>query len=293
MLRRTRIDDAAIEALFTGNGAGGEPGSLAAFAGELRRMAKGPVPAPSVPLATMLAEGLFTEKGDLPVTAASNVPGPAPQAAGLPKWRRRKMIEFLAGLSVAAKAAFGVSMAAASVTAAGAAGVLPAPAQSAVANAVEAVTPFSFPDGAADEAEFGERVSTDARDGGVDGRAVADEAKNEGGDDEGGRPAEPGQNGLDQANTTPAAGHVPTAVPAGRPDGAGSQGSTGTDRAGQTPAAGHTPGSGPAGPPAEAPPTGAGSQSSTGTDAATETPAADYVPSSIPPAGPPSGAGRP
>lgn len=207
------------------------------------------------------------------------------------------MIEFLAGLSVAAKAAFGVSMAAASVTAAGAAGVLPAPAQSAVANAVEAVTPFSFPDEVADGAEFGDRVSTDARDGGVDGRAVADEAKENGGGggggDEGGRPAEPGQNGLDQANTTPAAGHVPTSVPAGRPDTAGSQGSTGTDRAGQTPAAGHTPSSVPAGPPAEAPPADAGSQSSTGTDAATETPAADHVPGSIPPAGPPSGAGRP
>lgn len=205
------------------------------------------------------------------------------------------MIEFLAGLSVAAKAAFGVSMAAASVTAAGAAGVLPAPAQSAVAGAVEAVTPFSFPDGAADEAEFGERVSTDARDGGVDGRAVADEAKENGdGDgDEGGRPAEPGQNGLDQANTTPAAGRVPTSVPAGRPDAAGSQGSTGTDRAGQTPAADHVPSSVPAGPPAETPPADAGSQGSTGTDAATETPAADDVPGSIPPAGPPSGAGRP
>lgn len=47
------------------------------------------------------------EKGDLLVTAASNVPGPAPQVAGLPKWRKKKMIELalakLTALSLAAK----------------------------------------------------------------------------------------------------------------------------------------------------------------------------------------------
>lgn len=197
--------------------------------------------------------------------------------------------EFIAGLSVAAKAAFGISMAAASVTAAGAAGALPEPAQNAVSAAVEAVTPFSFPDKASDEADFGERVSTDARDGGVDGKAVAEDAKDNGhGTGEGGRPAAPGQTGLDQANTTPAAGHVPTSVPAGKPSTAGSQSSTGTDTATETPAAGNLPESVPAGPPSEAPPADAGSQSSTGTGTATQAPAADYVPSSVP-AGPPAG----
>ena len=147
MSRHHHIDDTAIEAFFTGNGAGDELAPLTAFADELRGMASGPAPAPSVQLATMLAEGFSTEKGDLLATAASNVPGPAPQVAGLPKWRRKRMViaEFIAGLSVAAKAAFGVSMAAASVTAAGAAGALPAPVQHAVAAAVEAATPVLVP----------------------------------------------------------------------------------------------------------------------------------------------------
>ncbi|MGH9153414.1 MAG: hypothetical protein ACRD03_13675, partial [Acidimicrobiales bacterium] len=181
MLRRTQIDDAAIEAYFTGNGAGEEFVALAALAEDFCTMTNGAIPVPAAQLATMMAEGFSTESGDLSATAASNVPGPAPQAAGLPKWRKKKMIgEFIAGLSVAAKATFGISMAAASVTAAGAAGALPDPAQNVVSAAVEAITPFSFPDSADERADFGERVSTDARDGGVDGGAVSEEAKDNG-----------------------------------------------------------------------------------------------------------------
>lgn len=285
MIRRTHIDDAAFEAHLTGNDAGELP-ALAAFAEDLRTLTSGPAPVPSAQLAAMMAEGFSTEQGDLPATAASNVPGPAPQVAGLPKWRKRRVIgEFIAGLSVAAKAAFGVSMAAASVTAAGAAGALPEPAQNAVSAAVETVTPFSFPDKASDNADFGKRVSTDARDGGVDGKAVAEDAKGNG-NGEGSRPAEPGQNGLDKANTTPAAGLVPTSVPTGQPATAGSQSSTGTATAAETPAAGHLPESVPAGPPSETPPAGAGSQSSTGPGGAAQTPGGGSVPSSIPPGRP-------
>jgi len=76
--------------------------------------------------------------------------------------------ELLAGLSVATKAALGISMAtAAAVTAGGAAGVLPGPAQGAVATTVEAVTPFSFPDGANAKADFGGTVATDKASGGT------------------------------------------------------------------------------------------------------------------------------
>lgn len=53
----------------------------------------------------------------------------------------------IAGLGIATKIALGAGVAAASATAAGAAGVLPSPAQSAVSHVVEAVTPFSMPDG--------------------------------------------------------------------------------------------------------------------------------------------------
>lgn len=204
--------------------------------------------------------------------------------------------EFIAGLSVAAKATFGVTMAAASVTAAGAAGALPAPAQNAVSAAVEAVTPFSFPDKANDKADFGGKVSTDARDGGVDGKEVSEDAKQNGEAnraDGAGQPTDPGQNGLDKANTTPAAGHVPTSVPSGKPaaagaPAAGAQSSTGIATADETPAAAYTPEAVP-GSPATADqyaPEDAGSQSSTGTGTATSTPAGSYLPGSVP-------AGRP
>jgi hypothetical protein len=302
MPQRPPIDDAALEALFTGHLVDAELAPLAGFFRDARCLADGPLPVPSQQLAQMLAEGISTEKGDLLVTAASNVTGPAPQAAGLPKWRKKKMVvaEFLAGLGFAAKAAFGMTAAAAAVTAGGAAGVLPGPAQGAVSTAVETVTPFSFPDGAGGSADFGNRVSTDARDGGVDGATISAEAQLSGqanlpddvpaqAPDSAGRPESPGQNGLDQANQTPAAGHVPTSVPAGPPAGAGAGASTGLGTASSTPAAGYIPTSVPAGPPATTPPAGAGTQSTAGLSTASSTPAGGATPASVPPAP----AGRP
>ncbi len=289
MPQRPQLDDAAIEAFFTGQLADEELAPLAGLVEDLHSMTTGPAPAPSLLLAAMLADGFSTEKGDLLATAASNVTGPASQAAGLPTWRKKKMIigEFLAGLSVAAKAAFGISAAAAAVTVGGgAAGVLPAPAQHAVATGVEAVTPFSFPDKASPRATFGGTVSTDARDGGVDGKTVSTDAKLNG---TANRPAAPGQNGLDQANTTPAAGHAPTAVPGGRPATAATQSSAGLGTAAGTPAAGHVPASVPASPPATTPPAGTGTQSATGLSTAASTPAAGRLPAQVPPAHP----GRP
>jgi len=287
MFRRPSLDDAAVEAFFTGHGADEELAPLAALVEDLHSMTNGPAPAPSMQLAAMLADGFSTAKGDLLVTAASNVTGPAPQAAGLPKWRKKKMIigEFLAGLSVAAKAGFGISAAAAAVTTGGAAGVLPGPAQHVVATSVDAVTPFSFPDKANAHANFGGKVSTDARDGGVDGKTVSTDAKLNG---DANRPAAPGQNGLDQANTTPAAGHAPTSVPTGKPT-TGTQSSTGLGTAASTPAGGHVPTSVPAGPPASTPPAGAGTQSTAGLSTAASTPAAGHLPASVPAAKP----GRP
>ena len=52
--------------------------------------------------------------------------------------------------SLAAKLAMASGLAVATVTAAGAAGVLPEPAQKVVASAVEATTPFALPDGTGD-----------------------------------------------------------------------------------------------------------------------------------------------
>ncbi len=299
MPRHHPLDDAAIEAFLTGQLADEDLAPLAGLVEDLDSMTSGPAPVPSMQLAAMLTDGFSTENGDLLVTAASNVTGPAPQAAGLPKWRKKKMVvvELLAGLSLAAKAAFGMSAAAAAVTAGGAAGVLPAPAQHVVATGVEAVTPFSFPDEADDKADFGGTVSTDARDGGVDGPTVSAEAKlngdvnrpadtPDGTDPDAGRPAAPGQTGLDRANQTPAAGHAPTAVPTGRPADAGTQSTAGRGTASSTPAAGRAPTAVPAGPPSSTPPAGAGTQSSAGLGAASSTPAAGFIPSSVPPARP-------
>ena len=292
------LDDAAIEAFFTGQSADDALAPLAGFVEDLRSMTSGPPPVPSLQLAQMLASGLSTENGDLLVTAASNVPGPAPQAAGLPKWRKKKMVvaELLAGLGLAAKAAFGITAAAAAVTAGGAAGVLPGPAQHAVAIGVEAVTPFSVPDEADDEADFGARVSADAQEGGVGGSTISAEAKlnadrnraaDPGRPADAGRPAAPGKVGLDKANSTPALGHAPTAVPSGQPATAGTQSSAGLGVAADTPAGAYVPES--AGPPADIPPAGAGTQSSAGLSAAAGTPAAGTAPDSAPPAR----AGRP
>lgn len=225
MLGHHHLDDETIESFLSGRNPATEGlGPLAAFADDVQLAIDRPVPAPTVSLAAVLAKGFSTETGDLPATAASNVTGPAPQAAGLPKWRKRMVPQLLsgiaaklAGLGMAAKAGLGLALAGASVTGAGAAGVLPDPAQNAVAEVVGAVTPFEFPDGANDNADFGDNVGTDATDEnkGVDGADVSDDAKHQG--DDAGVPADAGsegQTGIDEADETPAADHTPTTVPA-------------------------------------------------------------------------------
>jgi len=133
---------------------------LAPFAAEVRFAVSGPPPAPSPALAVVLDAGFShpSEKGDLPVTAGSNVHGPAPQAAGLPKWKEERdmpvtgvlagLLAKIGGLGTAAKAAVAGATAVATMgLAGGAAGILPAPAQDVVAAAVNATSPFEFPDG--------------------------------------------------------------------------------------------------------------------------------------------------
>jgi hypothetical protein len=123
----------------------------------------------------------------------------------------------LSTAGLATKAGVGLTMAAASVTGGAAAGVLPEPVQHAVASVVADVTPFEIPD---ERAEFGERVSDDARDDepGVDGSVIADEARQLGEDRHGeaGEPEEPAAEGLDRARQTPAADYLPATVPGGR-----------------------------------------------------------------------------
>ncbi len=289
MIQADHSDDAAFEALLTSHGARDEPDLLAGLNKDLRRMMTGPAPIPSPQLAAVFSAGVPTADGDLLVLAPREVVEPATQLSEPPRRRRAKTIigEFLIGLSLAAKAALGVGIAAASVTAAGAAGALPPAAQRAVSAVVSATTPFSFPDGADDPDDPGKTVSTDVR-GGAEGKVGSDAGKDQGGSN---RPADPGQSGLDQANQTPAAGNAPTSVPSGGPTAAdpgsanaGSSGQSGLDRANQTPAAGNVPTSVPSGGPTAADPgsANAGPSGQSGLDRANQTPAAGNDPTSVP-----------
>jgi hypothetical protein len=148
MPRSRPFDDGEIDALLSGSVPSEDLASLSAFIIDVRSASE-VVPTPSPALAAALAAGFSTEQGDLPATAASNVHGPARRVAGLPKWRkaRMKVQMFLASLGVAGKVALGTSVAFAATTGAGAAGMLPAPVQSAMSSAVKTATPFSMPDG--------------------------------------------------------------------------------------------------------------------------------------------------
>ena len=217
MSRSDSLDDAAIEALLTGNGAGGELNTLAAFVGELRSHATGPVPAPSPQLASMLELGFAPDGGGAPA-AADHAGGRGLRPAGP---RRR-------GLGATARAAVAGVLALTGLTAAGAAGALPGAAQDVLATAVEAVTPFEFPREADERADTGRGVSTGAGGGGLETPQV-DENAGGGGPEHGGgagRPEAPGQAGLDRAGETPAAGHAPSSVPAGGPGTAGAPAGT-------------------------------------------------------------------
>ena len=223
-MRKPRpLSEREIEDFFAGQTIPGED-LLHSFALSARAAASGHSPPATGELGRILAVGLNIDKGDLSVRAASKVAGPQREVSALPKWRRLVMATstFVAGLfaklgvaSAVTKTALIAAVTAGAVTAAGAAGALPAPVQNVVSHAVSDVTPIHLP--------------TDA---------TAKPA---------GRPADPGLNGLDQANSTPAAGHAPTSLPAhpinsdkpaGRP---ADPGLNGLDQANSTPAAGHVP----------------------------------------------------
>ncbi len=141
MIRRSHLDD-SFEQLMAGRTVPGEE-LLVSFAEDVHVATSAEATRPSSELVTLFAEGLSTEKGDLLVTAASNVSGPAPQAAGLPKWRKRNMIELalskLAALGLAAKIGAATGVVALSGTAAAMTGVLPDPVQERVVGVAEQV----------------------------------------------------------------------------------------------------------------------------------------------------------
>ncbi|MGC8513669.1 MAG: hypothetical protein ACP5P1_11665 [Acidimicrobiales bacterium] len=187
------LSERDIDDFFAGNSLPGE-GPMNRFARSARAAASGPTPPPKGELARIFTAGLTIDKGDLPVRAASKVHGPHHEASVLPKWRQLTMAAstFLTGLiaklgvaSAATKMGLIAAVTAGAVTAAGAAGALPAPVQNAVSHAVGSVTPIKLPTDSTTKPA---------------GPATT-------------KPASPGLNGLDQANSTPAAGHAPTTLP--------------------------------------------------------------------------------
>ncbi len=139
-MRRDLFDDQTAEAVLEGRiPPGHELGALAAFVADVRQSyGHGPAPHAGTALAGLLASGLTTDKGELPATAVSNAHGPATQVAGLPKWRRKRMVGSRFG-TTAAKVAAACAAACAAVGGVAGAGALPAPAQSAVAHAADEV----------------------------------------------------------------------------------------------------------------------------------------------------------
>jgi|GEM_PF-3101440 hypothetical protein len=246
------LDERALDALLSGSRSA--PAGfdwLVPFVEDLGEASSQPAPVIRPALALLLAEGF------------------GPPAAPAPERRARRS-------RLAARVAAGLGLALAGTTAAGAAGVLPDPAQHAVASVVQAATPFTFPDGGG-EAGSGATVAPDA----------------------GGRPGAAG------VGDSRAVGPWGDDGPAARPDGPQGQavgpntGATGLDRASETPAAGHAPTSAPpATAPAAAggPPAGAGSPAANGLDTAATTPAGDHVPATVPavtrPSMPPQGGGE-
>ncbi|GAA1797068.1 hypothetical protein HC028_19770 [Planosporangium flavigriseum] len=209
-----RIDDATVEALLTGRRAFATEPELTAFTAALRSAGTRPGQ-PSPRLAAMLATGVFTEKGDLPATAASNVHGPAArrQVAGLPKWRQKKMAietafatmvgKFVA-LGWAAKAAAVSTVAVASIGGAGAAGALPEPLQQPFDRTVHSVIP-DYPAGnqkpttPAPAPSVSATFDKDGEHPGTDGRSYSPEDAGR----PSGSPSWPGWSGADRPSTAP------------------------------------------------------------------------------------------
>jgi hypothetical protein len=124
---RRDLDDRTVELLLSGREVAGES-ELGSLIGQVRSLADTPAPAPSSALAAILEDGLDAATLTLPVRTA-------PSAVS---WRRRSWALPLQ-LSLAATGCLALILGAA------AANELPSPAQTAVANAVEAVTPLHVP----------------------------------------------------------------------------------------------------------------------------------------------------
>lgn len=129
------LDAADVEAILGGGPVDVRLDRLATFTRLVRTaLLDVPDPVPSDDLARIL-------RGEEPVAAAGG--GAVGGRADRPR-RRGVLVARVAGLGLVAKVLLGASAAAACVTGAGAAGVLPGPANDTVRNAIETVTPVEF-----------------------------------------------------------------------------------------------------------------------------------------------------
>jgi hypothetical protein len=140
----------AFDDLLAGRNVSAEVAPLAVFTEGVRAFADRPARPNSV-LTELLATGLLPASGTeiRPTVTRRRATTAAPPR------RRRSVFALLAtavakitSLSAATQAAAGLGIALASVTAAGATGVLPNPIQDPVASVIESVTPFDLPDSA-------------------------------------------------------------------------------------------------------------------------------------------------
>ena len=161
MYAQRELDDATVGAVLRGGPVPADLEPLAAALGALRALPEQPV-RPSVELAARMAAGDF---------ASAVAPRPSRRSAGRYAARRR-----LSGLPLRVKVAAGGVLALGGLFSATAAGALPEEAQEGVESVIEAITPFEF----TDSNDFGEEVSDDAKDGGVDGWDIREQAKDQG-----------------------------------------------------------------------------------------------------------------
>jgi len=215
MLGNRAVDDSASEALLAGLGAPeGRPDlqSVALLLAELRFTATGPVPPPRGELARLFAAGRTPAAEDLPLAVGSPAHRPGRQVSGPARsWAAalgagRLVSARLAALSLLTKVGVGALVAVASVTAAAGAGVLPTPAQDAVARVVHAVTGLHLPGAGGADRGAGHRHGAATPEASPTAHPTAPPAS----------PANPldhSRNGLSVAGGTPASPHVPAAVP--------------------------------------------------------------------------------
>lgn len=205
MFRRSDLDDTAIERLLAGHHVDGQE-MLVSFVEDAQLAASRPGPMPDARVAACFAREISTDNGDLLVTVGSNVSGPGQQVAGLPKWRKKNVIEIalakLGALGLAAKVGIATGALALSGTAAAFSGALPPAAQDSVADAFDRAG-INIPGGRSaehrqdgnhrqdgeqgedadtrDDADFGTRVADDAKTGATreDGAQFGEDVSND------------------------------------------------------------------------------------------------------------------